>query len=127
MQFVRIAGKQAQLLCGLRAAGRLAEQAVSQRQRLIGADDITTGIFDDTKHAFSRASRAAISPGAERPEFFCTDAFVDIGGNGLEGNAGIGKQHLPRAALRGQDQRIFSAPDGHRIRIIPEAAAAADR
>ncbi len=45
MQFVRSAGKQAQLIRGLRAAGRLAEQAVSQSQRLIGADDITAGIF----------------------------------------------------------------------------------
>ena len=42
---MRMAGKQAQLIRGLRAAGRLAEQAVSQSQRLIGADDITAGIF----------------------------------------------------------------------------------
>ena len=54
-------------------------------------------------------------------------AFVNIGGNGFEGNAGIGKQHLPRAALRGEDQRLVSAPDGHRSRVIPEAAAAGDR
>ena len=45
MQFMRSAGKQAQLIRGLHAAGWLAEQAVSQSQRLIGADDITAGIF----------------------------------------------------------------------------------
>ena len=45
MQFVRLAGKQPQLICRLRAAGRLAEQSASERQRLVGADDITAGIF----------------------------------------------------------------------------------
>jgi hypothetical protein len=34
---------------------------------------------------------------------------------------------LTRTASRGQDQRIFSKPDGHRGRIIPEAVAAAGR
>ena len=117
----------AQLLRRLRAAGRLAEQTVSERQRLIGADDITAGIFRRYEARLLARQQPSDLAGRGKAGIFLHGSFVDIGGNGLEGNAGIGKQHLPRAALRGQDQRIFSAPDGHRIRIIPEAAAAGDR
>ena len=103
--------KRAQLLGGLRAAGRLAEQPLPQRQRLVGADDIIARLLRMTpQRAFSRASSAAISPGAERPECLLHRALVDIGRNRLEVDAGIGQQRLPRAALRGQDQRMFSAP-----------------
>ena len=42
---MRAAGKQAQLIRGLRAPGGLAEQPRSERQRLIGADDVTFRIF----------------------------------------------------------------------------------
>jgi hypothetical protein len=57
VQFMAAPASSAQLLRGLRAAGRLAEQPVSQRQRLIGADDKRAGLIDDTQSAFSRASR----------------------------------------------------------------------
>ena len=124
---MRVAGKRAQLLRGLRPAGRLAEQPLPERQRLIGADDITAGIAATIPNsAFSRASSAGDLAGRGKAGSLLHGAFVDIGRNGFEGDAGIGEQHLPRAALRGQDQRMFSAPDGHRS-IIPEAAAAAGR
>ena len=42
---MRSPSKQAQLIGGLRAASRLAEQPCSERQRLIGADDVMAGIF----------------------------------------------------------------------------------
>src|SRR5206468_10446743 len=43
-----------------------------------------------TKHAFSRASRPAISPGAARPEFFC-NARSSI-------SAGIASKEMPALA-----------------------------
>src|ERR1700674_3860676 len=40
-------------------------------------------------------------------------ALVDVGRNGVEIDAGIGKQRLARAALRRKNQRLFSAPEAH--------------
>jgi hypothetical protein len=37
-------------------------------------------------------------------------ALVDVGWNGFKIDAGIREQCLPRAALRGQYQRIFPEP-----------------
>ena len=44
VQFMAAAGKRAQLLGGLRAAGGLAEKPRAQRQGLIGADDKSAGM-----------------------------------------------------------------------------------
>src|SRR5215831_7685407 len=57
MKLMALSGEHPQLIKRLGAVLRLVEKAITQRQRLVGADD--------TKRAFSRASRSAISPGAE--------------------------------------------------------------
>ena len=116
------AGKCVQLLGRLRAAGRFAEQPLFQRQGLIGTDDVFTGLLADTNRAFSRASMAAISPGAVRPEDCCM-ARSSI-------SAGIISKSSPASAssvflARLCDARInFDVP---RHSVIPEAAAAAGR
>jgi len=71
------------------------------------------GCRADTESAFSHAPDEAISPGAERPEACCTARSSISARHGLEADAGIGQQRLPRATSRSQDQRSFSAPERH--------------
>ena len=111
----------------MRTTCRLAEQTVFQSQRLIGADDMTSAIVRRYETRLLARQQPGDFTGRSEAGLVLHGPFVDIGRNGSEGNAGIGKQHLPCAALRGEYQRILSTPDGHRIRFIREAAAAAGR
>jgi len=67
----------------------------------------------DTERGFSGAAKkAAISPGAERPEVCCTARAIDFGNNAFEFDAGIGKAASCRARLcEARDKRICSAPE----------------
>ena len=111
IQLMAVAGESAQLLRGLRAAGGLVEKPLAERQRLIGADhDICRDAGRDrtapSRAPAARRSRRApkgLKPAESRARRCRPERF--------EVDAGIGQQRLPRAALRGQDQRIFSAPE----------------
>ena len=58
-----VAGKVAQLLGGLSTAGRLAEQPVAQRQGLIGADDIFSGLAHRHRLRFLARKKAGYFTG----------------------------------------------------------------
>jgi hypothetical protein len=116
-----------ELFGGLAPAGGLAEQARTQRQRLIGAHDKMGRPLQ--RHQARLLARQQKGDVARRGKagLALDGAFVEIGRHGLDGDAGIVQQHPPGAALRRQDQGMRSAPQRHRDRITREAAAAAGR
>src|SRR6476661_9232251 len=114
MQFVRLAGKQAQLVCRLCAAGRFAEQSASERQRLVGADDVAARTLRRYEARLLAREQACNFTRRRKPGIPLHGTLVDTSGNGIEWNTGIGEQDLPCLALRSQDQSIFSTPNGHR-------------
>src|SRR5512138_340275 len=100
MQFVRLASKQSQLIRRLRAAGWLAEQALPESQRLVGADDVAAWIPGRYETRLLSREQASNFTRHRKSGIPLQGAFVDIGGNGVEWNTGIGEQNLPCAALR---------------------------
>jgi hypothetical protein len=125
---VAAAGKPTQLLRGLRPPGRLGEEPLFQRQRLIRADDKLAGLaYRYRTRFFAREQRGDVA-GRRKSGSLLNGPLVDRGRNGFKVKAGIGEQGLPRTALGSKDQRIISAPKTHlESRVIPEAAAARGR
>ena len=104
-----------------RPAGLLKSRHL-ERQCLIGPDHVPP--CHSRRHQtapFRCAKSFAISPGAQRPEFFCAARSSMSAGMASNGMPALAQQRLPRAASRGQDQPDLSTPGGHRGRIIPEA------
>ncbi len=88
-----------------RPAGLL-NSRLPERQRLVGADDVAAGILRRHEQRLLARQQPGDLAGRRKPGVLLDRPFVDIGRNRLERNAGIAEQHLPRAALRRQDQRI---------------------
>ena len=104
---------------------RLVEETIAQRQGLVGADDIMSGLALPRPIAPSPARAGPRSrPAPRRFESCCIARSSISAGTASNCKPGIGQQHFPRAALRSQDQRLRSAPERH---AIPRTGAAAGR
>jgi hypothetical protein len=97
----------------LHPAGRLAEKPCPQCERLIRADDELAGMPARYRAGFLAGQQRGNLAGGCQAGGLLYAPLVDVGGNGLEIDTGIGEQQLPGAALRRQDQRKFAAPERH--------------
>ena len=109
-----LAGKRPQLLGGLRAAGRLAEQSLAKRQRLIRAHHELTGMARRNRDRLLARQQGCDFAGRRSDR-------KQVESRAHRCSAGIASKAMPAlarsacraAALRRQDQRFRSAPDRH--------------
>src|ERR1700738_1106534 len=113
MQFVGTARKRAQLLGGLRAAGRFAEQPLAEAECLVGANDIFAHLARRHRKRFLAGQKCGDVARRCEAGSLLHGPLINVSGNSFEGNAGGGQQHLPRAALRRKYQLVFAAPQRH--------------
>jgi hypothetical protein len=113
MQFMGLASKGSQLRGGLRTSGRLAEQSLAKYQRLICTYYKSIGVFRGHEQGLVSRQQGCDFSGRRQRGGKLNRSLVELGGNCLESNTGIGEKRLPRSALRRQDQRFRSAPDRH--------------
>ena len=114
VQFVAVTGKCPVIVPwpGARPGG-FAEKPLAERQGLVRADDKSARPARRYRHGFLARQQRGDPVRRQQARSFLHRALIDLGRDGFEIDAGMGQQHLPRAALRRQDQRKWSAPEGH--------------
>src|SRR5882724_6095872 len=106
VKFVTASGKRPKLVERPSAVLWLVEKPVAQRQGLIRADDVMSGLSRrNPKRLFACQQKRDLARRRNLRRLL-NASLIDVGRDGLEGEAGIGQQRLPRSALRGQYQRV---------------------
>ena len=104
------AAKRAKLRAGRRAIIRLGKTLGIQRERLVGSERQLAGVKLRHRGCFFRAKCAAIAPGAGDSAPPSTARSSRSAGRTSSGMPAADKQHLPRPATRGQDERLLGEP-----------------